>query len=171
MSLVPLAAFGRRLVLATLVAGLAGGAFFGSLATPAMASTVCTGDVCIVYPDAIQTPLGLVTVSATDSNVVTVHLAATTRTVVFGVSFAVPPGPPCRLGGSVEVPPGPPCLPGYTRTTIETSGGAVIIDTFQLPPGPPSRIALPSLAIISIHPPGPCKVSTSGSTVVFTPIS
>jgi hypothetical protein len=30
--------------------------------------------------------------------------------------------------------------------------------------------ALPDLAIVSIHPPSPCRVSISGTTVVFTPI-
>ena len=33
-----------------------------------------------------------------------------------------------------------------------------------------SGMAMPNLAIISIHPPGPCRVSTTGSTVTFTPI-
>ena len=29
---------------------------------------------------------------------------------------------------------------------------------------------LPDLAIVSIHPPNPCRVKTTGTTVVFTPI-
>ncbi len=44
------------------------------------------------------------------------------------------------------------------------------IDTFLIPPGPLGLFARPNLAIISIHPPGPCRVATSGTTVVFTPI-
>ena len=62
------------------------------------------------------------------------------------------------------------CPGGCTRTTISTAGGLVTIDTFLISPGPPGRLALPSLAIISIHPPNPCRVSTSGTTVTFTPI-
>jgi hypothetical protein len=148
-----------------IAAGLTGGGLLGSGAAPALADTVCTGDFCLIYSDSVQTPLGLVTVSATDSNVVTVHLAPTaSNTLVYGIPFAVPPGPPCRIGRSVAVPPGPPC---HTVTTIVSTGGLVVIDTVQSPP----HSILPNLAIISIHPPGPCTVSTTGTTVVFTPIS
>ena len=152
-----LASFGRRLGPVVLAAGLTAGAFAG--AAPVSAATVCTGDVCVIYPDSVQTPLGLVTVTASATNVVTVHLDPTTRnTLVFGVPFQIPPGPPCR--------------PDYCRTTIDTTGGLVIIDEFQMPPGPPSRFALPNLVIISIIPPGPpCRAHTSGTTVVFTPIT
>ncbi|MGZ4710462.1 MAG: hypothetical protein ACXWBN_17140 [Acidimicrobiales bacterium] len=126
---------------------------------PVSAATVCDpgGDVCVVVPDTVQTPVGLVTVEVSASNVVTVHLdPATPNTLVFGIPFAIPPRPPS--------------VPGYTRTTIDTAGGVVDIDTFQIPPGPPARFVLPDLAIISIHPPGPCRVQTSGTSVVFTPI-
>ena len=152
-----LASFGRRLGPLVVAAGLTAGAFAG--AAPVNAATVCNpgGDVCVVYPDSVQTPLGLVTVTTSATNVVTVHLEPSApNTLVFGVQFIIPPGPPCQ--------------PGYCRTTIDTPGGLVAIDTFQLPPGPPSRFALPSLAIISIHPPGPCRVRTIGNTVTFTPI-
>jgi hypothetical protein len=137
---------------------LTAGAFAG--AAPVSAATVCNpgGDVCVIYPDSVQTPLGLVTVNASATNVVTVHLDPNApNTLVFGVPFSYPPGPPG--------------LPGYARTTISTSGSLVTIDTFQTPPGPASRFALPNLAIISIHPPSPCRARTIGTTVTLTPIS
>ena len=59
--------------------------------------------------------------------------------------FSIPPGPPAGLSG--------------TRTTMDSPGGLVAIDTFQIPPGPPLRSARPSLAMISIHPPGPCRAN------------
>lgn len=151
-----LASLGRRLGPLVLASGLTAGSLAGLAATPANADTC--GDSCVVVPGTVQTPLGLVTVTASAANVVTVHLDPTTpNTLVFGIPFQIPPGPPCR--------------PDYCRTTIDTTGGLVIIDEFQMPPGPPSRFALPNLVIISIHPPGPCRAHTSGTTVVFTPIT
>jgi hypothetical protein len=135
---------GTGLALATLV---------GTGAAAANAATTCdpAGDVCVVTPDTVQTPLGLVSVSATAANVVTVHLDPNSaNTLVFGVPFALPG-----------------CPGGCGRTTIDTSGGLVTIDTIQLRSG---RFALPNLAIISIHPPSPCRVRVTGTTVVFTPI-
>jgi hypothetical protein len=160
-----LAPFRRRLGPLVLAAGLTAGAFAG--AAPVSAATVCDpgGDVCVIYPDEVQTPLGPVTVSVSATDVVTVHLAPTApNTLVFGIAFSFPPGPPCML------PPGPPCIPGYARTTIESAGGLVVIDTLQSPAGPTTRFALPNLAVISIHPPNPCRARTVGTTVVFTPI-
>ncbi|MBA2681717.1 MAG: hypothetical protein H0U76_25390 [Ktedonobacteraceae bacterium] len=131
--------------------------FAGIGAAPASAAIVCTNDVCVVNPDAVATPLGLVTITVSPINVVTVQLVPTAaNTLVFGIPFSIPPGPPG--------------LPGFARTTIATSGGLVTIDTVAIPPGPPGRIALPNVAIITIHPPGPCRARTSGTTVVFTPI-
>ena len=46
----------------------------------------------------------------------------------------------------------------------------VITDTFLAPPAAANSFALPGLAIVSIHPPGPCRVRTSGTAVVFTPV-
>ena len=159
-----LASFGRRLGPLVLAAGLTAGSLAGLAATPANADTCA--DSCVVVPGTVQTPLGLVTVTASAANVVTVHLdPSAPNTLVFGIPFSFPAGTSCAI------PPGPPCIPGYARTTISTSGGLVIIDTFQTPPGPPNRFALPNLAIISIHPPGPCRAHTSGTTVVFTPIT
>jgi hypothetical protein len=152
-----LASFGRRLGPVVLAAGLTAGGFAG--AAPVSAATVCNpgGDVCVVYPDSVQTPLGLVTVTASAANVVTVHLEPSApNTLVFGIPFSIPPGPPCQ--------------PSYCRTTIDTSGGLVAIDTVQFPPGPSGRFAPPNLAIISIHPPSPCRARTIGNTVTFTPI-
>ncbi|WP_295692602.1 hypothetical protein [Lapillicoccus sp.] len=132
----------------------------GLAVTPATAATVCNpgGDICVVVPDTVQTPLGLVTVTVSATNVATVHLAPNTANVlVFGVPFAIPPGPPG--------------LPGYTRTSVATTAGVINIDSIVVPPGPPGRFALPNLAVISIIPPGPpCRATTSGTTVVFTPI-
>lgn len=141
-----------------LVVGLSTGAVTGAVASPASAATACDPgtDVCVAVPDTVPTPLGPVTVSVSAGNVVTVQLApATSCTQAIGIPFAIPPGPPG--------------LPGYSHTTITTAGGVVNMDEF-LPPGPPCRSALPTLAVISIHPPSPCRVSTSGTTVVFTPI-
>lgn len=151
----------RRVGSMLLGAGLLAATVVAGLPAAASASTVCdpAGDVCVVYPDSVQTPLGLVTVTASSANVVTVHLEPTSpNTLVVGVPFTVPAR--WLLG----------CPGGCTRTTIDTSGGLVTIDTFAFPPGPPTRIALPSLAFVSIHPPGPCRASTSGTTVTFTPI-
>jgi hypothetical protein len=103
----------------------------------------------------VQTPLGPVTIAVSAANVVTVQLTPTApSTFVIGIPFAIPPGPPG--------------LPGYARTSITTAGGEVDIDTFL---APANGFALPNLAIVSIHPPGPCRVRTSGTTVVFTPIT
>lgn len=124
-------------------------------APPAHAATVCTGDYCVVV-NTLQTPLGVATISASATHVVTVQFAPTVaNTWVFGIPFSIPPGPPNF----------------FTRTSIATSGGLVSIDTFMIPPGPPGFAAFPNLAIISIHPPSPCRVLTSGTTVVFTPIT
>jgi hypothetical protein len=90
-------------------------------------------------PDTVPTPLGLVTVTESATNVVTAQLAPTApNTLVLGVPFSYPPGPPA--------------MPGYTRTSIDTAGGLVTIDAFMIPPGPRSRWALRNL-VISIHPP------------------
>jgi len=123
---------------------------------PAQAATTCTGDICVV-DNSVDTPLGPVAVTVSTANVVTVTLTPITRTVVFGIPFTYPPGPPSR--------------PGYTRTTIDTAGGVINIDEILTPPGPPSRLAMPSLALISIHPPSPCRAQTTGSTVTFTPVT
>jgi hypothetical protein len=145
----------RRVASLLLVAGLAAGAPTAFAAAPASAATICDpgADFCVVS-DTVQTPLGPATVTVTAGNVVTVQLTPTSpSTVVFGIPFAIPPGPPG--------------LPGYSRTSVATAGGVVNIDTY-LPVT--SRFALPGVAVVSIHPPGPCRVSTSGTTVVFTPI-
>jgi hypothetical protein len=81
-----------------------------------------------------------------------------------------PPRGTLVIGIPFAFPPGPPTLPGYARTSITTAGGVVNIDTFLAPPGAVNRFALPGLAIVSIHPPGPCRVRTSGTAVVFTPV-
>jgi hypothetical protein len=139
--------------------GLTVGTMTAFAALPASAASACDpgSDTCVVIPVSVQTPLGSVTVAVSAGNVVTVQLTPTTPgTLVLGIPFAFPPGPPT--------------LPGYTRASVTTSCGLVNIDTFQIPPGPPARFALPNLAVISIHPPGPCRVRVIGTTVVFTPI-
>jgi len=146
-----------RPALLGLTVALALGTLGGFGATPAEAATTCTGDVCVVVPDVVSTPLGPVTITVSATDVVTVQLAPTQRTVVVGLSIAVPPGPPCT-GGT------------YCRTEVQTAGGVVDIDTITVPPGPPGRFSLPSFAVVSIHPPSPCRVSVSGSTVTFTPL-
>jgi hypothetical protein len=128
-----------------------------AMMSSAQADTTCTGDQCVVGGGVVSTPLGPVTVSVTDTLIVTVTLSPTVANVaVFGIPVAIPPGPPA--------------VPGYARTTIDTAGGVVNIDTITIPPGPPGRFALPDIAVISIHPPSPCRAHTSGYTVTFTPI-
>jgi len=151
----------KRLSSVVLAATVAVGSLVGLAAGPAYAATVCTGDLCVVTPDPVQTPLGVVTITVSDANVVTVQLTpGSANTLVVGLPFTIP---------ATAFLPG--CPGGCTRTTIDTAGGMVTIDTFQVPPGPPARFALPNLAVISIHPPGPCRVSTHGTTVTFTPIA
>jgi hypothetical protein len=127
-------------------------------ASPASAASVCDpgADSCVIT-DSVNTPLGPVTIAVSAANVVTVQLTPTAPgTLVVGIPFAVPPGPPG--------------LPGYARTSVTTAGGVVNIDTFLAPPGTATWFALPGMAVVSIHPPGPCRVRTIGTTVVFTPV-
>jgi hypothetical protein len=131
-------------------------------ATTANAATTCdpAGDVCVVVPDSVATPLGLVTVTTNSTGAVSVHLDPVyPNTLVVGVPFALEPG--LLVSG---------CPGGCTRTNIDTVDGLVSIDTITIPPGPPARFSLPNLAIISIHPPSPCRARTLGTTVTFTPI-
>jgi hypothetical protein len=147
----------RTTPLAMLTAALSIVALTGLGAPAASAATSCDLDVCVIVPDTVQTPVGSATVTVSATNVVTVQLAPiTTNTLVLGIPFAIPPGPPA--------------LPGYSRTSIQTSGGEVDIDAVLTPPGPPNRFALPNIAVISIHPPSPCRVSTRGTLVTFTPV-
>lgn len=132
---------------------------------PPAGATGCDpgADTCVVTPDSVQTPLGLVSVSVSATNTVTVQLdPLSANTLVIGVPFAVPAW---IFAG---------CAADHARTTVDTAGGLVTIDTVLIPPGPPclpgpANLSLPNLAVISIHPPGPCRVSTVGATVVFTP--
>jgi hypothetical protein len=149
----------RRVASLLLAAGLTLSATTALAASPASADSVCApgADTCVITgTGTTQTPLGPVTIAVSAANVVTVQLTPTApRTLVIGIPFAFPPGPPT--------------LPGYARTSITTAGGVVNVDTFLAPPAA-NGLALPGLAIVSIHPPGPCRVRTSGTTVVFTPI-
>lgn len=151
---------GRRIGQAVVAFVLGAGTLLAVSAAPAGAADVgcIDGGVCVAVPAVVETPVGPVTISVTAAHVVTVALPPTTpNTLVFGVPFAFPPGPPV--------------LPGYTRTTFDTiTGGVVFIDTIRLPAGPPTRPARLNIAVISIHPPSPCRVRTTGLTVEFTPI-
>lgn len=123
-----------------------------SLATSAVADCSTNTDTCTVDTWNAQTPLGPVDITVSPTNVVTVHMTTTNPyTWVIGIPFALPPAPPT--------------VPGYTRTTVVTTGGTVSIDTLS-PPGPSTQ---PGLAIIGIHSPSPCRANTTGTTVVFTP--
>ena len=150
----------RRWLSGVLGIGIAAATLTGLCAAPASAAIQCDpgGDVCVVVPDTVQTPLGTVTVTVNAANVVTVHLGPVLpNTIVLGVPFSYPQGPPI--------------LAGYTRTTIDTAGGLISIDTIQSSPGPLSRFPVLNLAIVSILPPGPpCRAHTVGSTVTFAPI-
>ena len=148
----------RRVASLLLVAGLTVGAMSALAASPASAASACDPgtDICVIT-NSVNTPLGPVTIAVSAASVITVQLTPTSpRTLVIGIPFAIPPGPPG--------------LPGYARTSITTAGGVVSIDTFLAPPGATNGLALPDLAIVSIHPPGPCRVRTNGTTVAFTPI-
>lgn len=127
------------------------------LMAPASATFICNLDSGICTDDSsVQTPLGLVHISVDATNVVTVHLTLDKpATRVFGRPSSIPPGPPVR--------------PGYARISVFTTGGAVDIDTIVRPTGQPDQSNRASQVIISIHPPSPCRVSTFGTTVVFTP--
>jgi hypothetical protein len=124
-----------------LVSGLA-------VTSPAAATFTCNQDTGICTDDSIvQTPLGQVDISVSASNVVTVHLTPLQpRTSVVGIPQGHPPSP---------------IKSGFVRTSVETIGGTVDIDTTQQ--------GNANLAIISIHPPSPCRAITQGDTVVFTP--
>ena len=149
-----LVSFGRRLGVGLIAAGLTIGALAQG-AAPANAYVVCSDnqDACTAYPDTVQTPLGLVTVTVnTDTNAVTVELAATAAdTRVVGIPHGIAAGANSAAG--------------FTRTSIDTAGGLVNIDTFLHPPSP----IRPSLALISIHPPSPIRAITTGTTVRFFP--
>lgn len=138
-------------------------ALTGLTAGPAAAGTDCSpgGDVCTIEPETIQTPVGPAAVTVTPSDVVTVHLDPyATNTLILGTAFTLP--------ADILMP----FCPGEcTRTSIPTPGGLISIDTLVFPPGPPTSPAPPNLAIVSIHPPSPCRSHTTGTTVVFTPIS
>jgi hypothetical protein len=126
-----------------------------ALAGPASADTCTAGsDICGVF-QGVQTPAGLVTASADANNVVTVVLTPTKpNTLVFGLPFGHPPNP---------------AFPGLARSSVTTSGGVVDIDTL-VPPLALARFNLPNVAVISIHPPSPCRVTVVGTTVTFTPV-
>ena len=118
---------GRRVRSFALAAVLTTATVVGIGATSASANTVCDpgGDVCTVYPDTVQTPLGPVDVTVSSTDVVTVHLDPTfPDTLVVGVAISVPSGA-LALG----------CPTRCSRTTIATAGGLVVIDTVRVPPG------------------------------------
>lgn len=108
-------------------------------------------------PPSISTPLGTADVTVSATNVVTVVFTPTdpVHTYVVGVPFSYPPGF------------------GFARNSLVTAGGTVNIDTVSLPPGSPSFGRFTSLAVISIHPPSPCRLtltrSATSTVVVFTP--
>ncbi len=139
------------------------------------AGSVSAAIVCQDCPNpSISTPLGAATVALSTANVVTVDFMANDpgHTLVAALPFAIPPGPPCHVSdGTGSIPPGPPC---FVRNTLVTTGGTVNIDTISIPPGPPGfAFTFTSLVIISIHPPGPCRMMLSRTAtdtlVVFTP--
>jgi hypothetical protein len=129
-----------------------------------MSPAIASADPCSVSTDqcqvnnTVQTPAGLVSVTVGPGHVVTVRLTPVKpNTLVRGYAGDVPAPPPNRLG--------------YSRATFDTGGaGIVVIDTVVSPPGSPTRVSVPNVALISIHPPSPCRAQTAGNTVVFTPI-
>lgn len=123
-----------------------------------VAPDTCTADTCVI-DQPVPTPAGSVTVTVSTANVVTVTLTpAKPHTLVFGLPFSIPPGPPCS--------------PSYCRTSVDTGGAGIVnIDTVVFPSAGTARFTLPNLVVISIHPPGPCRVAVIGTTVVFTPLT
>jgi hypothetical protein len=163
-----------RTRLALLSAGLLGLVVVAGLAAgPATAAVVCSpgGDQCVVVPDTVDTPLGPATITVSATNVVTVALATTAaNTLVVGLPIVLQeiPRAGCPGGCAKSCPGG--C--SRTTTTLDTGEGVVTIDTIVFPPGPPTRPALPSLVFVTLaHPPSPCRVTTTGTTVTFTPIA
>ncbi len=162
--------FSRRRVTLLAAVGLLAGLFTIGAGTVA-ADVVCSD----CQNPSITTPLGAATIAVSSANVVTVDFVASdpSHTFVAALPFAFPPGPPCRLaGGGVAIPPGPPC---FVRNSLVTAGGTVNIDTVSIPPGPPGFgfRSFTSLVIVSIHPPGPCRMTVTRTAtdtiVVFTP--
>ena len=87
---------GRLVASLLLAAGLAVSTVTVFAAPPARAASVCDPgtDSCVIT-DTVQTPLGSVTVEVSAANVVTVQLTPTApSTLVVGIPFAIPPGPP-----------------------------------------------------------------------------
>lgn len=120
------------------------------LMSPAFATFTCNQDTGVCTDESVvDTPIGPVDVSVSESQVVTVHLTPTyPHTVVKGVARSHPPSP---------------IKSGFVRTSVVTTGGTIDIDT--------RHRSKANIAIISIHPPSPCRATTTGSTVVFTPRS
>jgi hypothetical protein len=127
------------------------------------AGTVAADVVCSDCQNpSITTPLGAATVVVSSANVVTVDFVANdpSHTLVAALPFAFPPGPPGR---------------GFVRNSLVTAGGTVNIDSVSMPPGPPTfgSTRFTGLVIISIHPPGPCRMTVTrtgtDTIVVFSP--
>lgn len=118
------------------------------LMSPAVATFTCNQDTGVCTDDStVDTPLGQVDVSVSETNVVTVHLTPLyPRTSVVGIPQSHPPSP---------------IRSGFTRTSVATIAGTVDIDTAQQ--------GSTNVALISFHPPSPIRVSSTGTTVVFTP--
>ncbi len=62
----------QRIVAVMVVVSTTLAALTGLGATTADAASVCTGDLCVVVPDIVQTPLGLATITVSATDVVTV---------------------------------------------------------------------------------------------------
>ncbi len=135
-----------KVVLAATVLAIAGGLAFMA---PASATFTCNQDSGVCTDDSVvDTPLGQVDVSVSDTNVVTVHLTPLyPRTSIVGIPQSHPPSP---------------IRSGFTRTSVVTIAGTVDIDT---------KTGSENVALISFHPPSPCRVTSTGTTVVFTPQS
>jgi hypothetical protein len=114
------------------------------------ADTICTVDVCPPV-QAVHTPLGQVAITADLTNVTTVRFAVGQPTLILASpEYPIIPGNPIRVFSA----------------TVDTTGGAVTITTVQL-----HGLGTPlQLAIVSIHPPNPCRPTVTGTTAVFTPI-
>ena len=148
---------------------LAAFAFSAALALPggvllanAAAADTCSGDPAC-SGTTLTTPAGPVTIRVNATGVATIVLTPISRTLVYGVPFPLPEPPIAGCPGGCT---------RYARSSIDTAAGFIVIDTIVYAPGSPGFFFTPpNLALVSIHPPSPCRATTVGNTVTFTPIA
>jgi hypothetical protein len=119
----------------------------------------CSTDLCPPPAQTVQTPVGPVTITADPTDVVTVQFAPDEPIRIVALPGEGLPSAPADAGN-------PDVL---FRTTVDTTGGEVTIQTVTLQKLPGQRKPA-TLTLVRIHPPSPCRVTVSETTVVFTPL-